>query len=156
MFHDDYRTDSRTSERIRAASVGMSEMGTLSMVDEEEDSLRSGNGPENMPLRPSLLSSASDLRMEPREEGLYVQGDIDLYVAADFRQRALEYIRSAGASPCLDLTEVPFLDSAGLAALLGLSREAKTTGKTLRLRVTGGPRRVLRITGIDRMLALEE
>ena len=86
---------------------------------------------------------------------LHVNGDIDLYQAGLFRQQAEAHIRSA-AQPRLDLTQVPFLDSAGLAALLALSRDARAQGKTLRVAIAGSPRRVLRITGIDRMLALEE
>jgi anti-anti-sigma factor len=54
------------------------------------------------------------------------------------------------------LRGVAFVDSAGLAALLALSREAGAAGKTLRLMVSGSPRRVLHVTGLDRMLALEE
>jgi anti-sigma B factor antagonist len=100
--------------------------------------------------------SLADQEMVMQAEGdtLHVHGDIDLYQAGLFRQAAEAHIRNA-TQPRLDLTRVPFLDSAGLAALLALSREAKAQGKTLRVAIAGSPRRVLRITGIDRMLALE-
>ena len=101
------------------------------------------------------LDTRSGLTMEAEGDVLSVQGDIDLHVAPVFRQRALEHIRAADR-PQLDLNRVPFLDSAGLAVLLSLSREAKSVGKELRLKACGSPRRVLRITGIDRMLQLEE
>ena len=96
-----------------------------------------------------------ELILEVEGDTLHVRGDIDLYQAPVFRQRAEEHIRNV-TEPRLNLRDVPFLDSAGLAALLALSREAQSAGKTLRLVVTGSPRRVLRVTGIDQMLALEE
>lgn len=96
-----------------------------------------------------------ELVMTEEGDTLCVRGDIDLYQAPQFRQRAEAHIHAV-ASPRLDLNDVPFLDSAGLAALLALSRDAQASGKTLRLSVSGSPRRVLRVTGIDRMLALEE
>ena len=91
-----------------------------------------------------------------REGGvLRVSGDVDLNAAAEFREKASEHVREA-AEPRLDLTGVGFLDSAGLAVLVTLVREAQAEGKTLHLSVTGGPRRVLRITGLDRMMAIDE
>ena len=93
--------------------------------------------------------------MQVEDDTLHVCGDIDLYQAGLFRQQAEAHIRNV-PQPRLDLTRVLFLDSAGLASLLALSREAKAQGKTLRVVTAGSPRRVLRITGIDRMLALEE
>jgi len=108
--------------------------------------------------RPPIEEPIGQHEITIRAEGntLFVEGDIDLYQAATFRQRAGAHIRDAGDEPRLDLTAVAFLDSAGLAALLALSREAQAQGKTLRLAVKGGPRRVLKITGIDRMLTIEE
>nr|CAA9214991.1 hypothetical protein AVDCRST_MAG63-355 [uncultured Armatimonadetes bacterium] len=97
----------------------------------------------------------SGLEMEADGDTLRVRGDIDLYQAQNFRQLAAAHLKNARA-PHLDLIEVTFIDSAGLAALLALSRQAHAEGKRLRLSVTGSPRRVLRITGIDRMLELED
>jgi anti-sigma B factor antagonist len=102
-----------------------------------------------------MADEANDLEMRVDGDTLSVRGDIDLHQAAAFRQKADDHIRSVN-QPRLNLSEVPFLDSAGLAALLALSRHAQQAGKTLRLVVTGSPRRVLKITGIDRMLLLED
>ncbi len=101
----------------------------------------------------SLAGSA--MRIEVEGDTLRVRGDIDLYHAERFRQQAEAHLRSV-PQPLLDLTQVAFLDSAGLAALLALSREAKAQGKMLRVAIAGSPRRVLRITGIDRILTLDE
>lgn len=95
------------------------------------------------------------LYMEQQGDTLVVAGDIDLHHVAEFRERAEGHV-TASAQPRLDLSRVPFIDSAGLATLLALSRQAKSQGKALRLVVAGSPRRVLRITGIDRVLVLED
>ncbi len=100
-------------------------------------------------------ATAQDTEIRAEGDTLVVRGDIDLYQAGRFRQQAEVHVRNT-QQPRLDLTGVPFLDSAGLAALLALSRLAQDTGKTLRVAITGSPRRVLRITGIDRMLVLED
>jgi anti-anti-sigma factor len=86
---------------------------------------------------------------------LVVSGDLDLHQAAEFRKEAERHI-NASSSPRLDLSRVPFLDSAGLATLLALSRLAKEQNKSVRVIATGSPRRVLKITGIDRVLLLED
>lgn len=105
---------------------------------------------------PALDENETDeLIMEIEDDVLRVSGDIDLYVASKFQEQGMAHVRAA-ASPRLDMTGVLFLDSAGLAALVSLAREAQAAGKTLRLRVTGSPRRVLRITGIDQMITVEE
>jgi anti-anti-sigma factor len=97
-----------------------------------------------------------DTLLMVEEEGtLVVSGDIDLHQVAEFRETAMSYIQRT-AQPRFDLSRVAFLDSAGLATLLALSRQAKEQEKALRLIVTGGPRRVLKITGIDRMLVIED
>jgi len=105
-------------------------------------------------LSPALDDDGA-LYMEQQGDTLVVIGDIDLHQAPEFRERAETYIEEI-AQPRLDLSRVPFLDSAGLATLLALSRFAKARNKALRLIVTGSPRRVLKITGIDRVLMLED
>lgn len=104
---------------------------------------------------PAMISENTELVMESRGDTLLVHGDVDLHQAAAFRRGAEAHIHRA-AQPRLDLSGVPFLDSAGLAALIALARLAQGEGKSLRLVVTGSPRRVLKITGIDRMLLLED
>lgn len=86
---------------------------------------------------------------------LIVSGDLDLHQAAEFRKEAERHINST-SNPRLDLSRVPFLDSAGLATLLALSRVAKEQNKSIRVIAVGSPRRVLKITGIDRVLLLED
>ena len=98
---------------------------------------------------------AQTLTTETRGDTLLVGGDIDLYVAADFRRAGERHVAEK-QNPVIDLLAVPFLDSAGLAALLTIVRAARSHERTLRVRAAGNPRRVLRITGVDRMVMVED
>ena len=86
---------------------------------------------------------------------LLLTGDIDLYVASDFRQAGESHV-AAHTDPVLDLTGVPFLDSAGLASLLSIARVARSHSHKLHVVACGNPRRVLRITGVDRMITMQD
>ena len=86
---------------------------------------------------------------------MIAEGDIDLYQAPAFRTAAQNHVEQT-AEPRFDLRGVSFLDSAGLAVLLLLARQAKEQQKVLRVLAVGSPRRVLKITGIDRVLHVEE
>lgn len=100
-------------------------------------------------------SRDSDLKWEMRDGALWVSGEIDLNEAGAFQEIAGDYIRRT-KEPRLDLSGVEFIDSAGLAALLGLVRLAQREGKTLRAQVGGNPKRVLQITGFDKLLMVED
>jgi anti-anti-sigma factor len=102
-----------------------------------------------------LLEDEGLLHIEEADGTLIVSGDLDLHQAPAFREQAEKYIHST-PNPRLDISRVPFLDSAGLATLLALSRLAKEQNKAVRLIAAGSPRRVLKITGIDRVLLLED
>ena len=103
----------------------------------------------------SPLDDEGLLQIEEIDGTLVVSGDLDLHQTPEFRERAEAYIKTT-ERPRLDLSHVPFLDSAGLAALLALSRIAKAQNKSIRMIAVGSPHRVLRITGIDRVLVLED
>jgi len=104
---------------------------------------------------PMPLYAGSGIDMRAEGDTLYVVGDIDLHQASFFRTRAEEHIRTA-PQPRLDLSKVPFMDSAGLSVLLVVARLAQELGKPLRVVAAGSPRRVLRITGIDRVVTVED
>ena len=102
-----------------------------------------------------MVADDGTLTMETDGDTLIAHGDIDLYQAPAFRTAAQAHIDQTQA-PRFDLRGVSFLDSAGLAVLLMLSRQAKAQNKTLHVAAVGSPRRVLKITGIDRVLHVEE
>ncbi|GAY07432.1 STAS domain-containing protein [Pseudonocardia sp. N23] len=62
-----------------------------------------------------------------------------------------------GADVVIDLAEVSFCDSSGLAALLSAHRRTSRRGGTVVLRSPQGPmRRILRLTGVEVLFEIEE
>ena len=88
---------------------------------------------------------------EERGDGhvvLTVTGDIDIASAAAFRYVSL---RTLGIDPVvlvLDLTDVPFIDSSGIAVLVLLRRKARSRRSELRLVTHRRIDSVLRVTGL--------
>lgn len=83
------------------------------------------------------------------------KGDIDAYSVGDFRE-ALTAIGEE-ANVIIDLSEVPFMDSAGLGALIGgIRRNRSNEGKIVV--VCGKPAltRLLHTTGFDRIVPVTE
>jgi anti-sigma B factor antagonist len=54
---------------------------------------------------------------------LYVAGEVDLYAAPRLENELEDAIRSGAKHVLVDLNEVPFIDSSGLAVLLGAARK---------------------------------
>ena len=95
------------------------------------------------------------LTIEARHERGYpvvtVAGEIDIATATRLRERLLEL---AGGRPLVaDLDQVRFIDSAGLAALVGAANRAAAHGGSLHV-VCARPRvrQLFRLTGLDRRL----
>lgn len=82
-----------------------------------------------------------------------VRGELDAAAAAQLRE-ALRRV-PAGAAVVVDLRTVPFIDSAGLGALICGIRELRTRGGTAALCARrGGVRRLLAVTGFDRIVGV--
>ena len=80
-----------------------------------------------------------------------VWGDVDATDAAQLRD-ALRRV-PAGAAVVVDLRRVPFMDSASLGALICGIRELRARGGTAALCArAGGVRRLLAVTGFDRIV----
>ncbi len=82
---------------------------------------------------------------------------VDATNASAFLQR-LDGLRESGKRDIvLDLEVTEVLDSTALGAIMTLFRTLRAVGGTLRLRnVGGGPRRVLQLTRLDRVLEVVE
>jgi anti-sigma B factor antagonist len=93
-------------------------------------------------LEEALVDGTSTLR---------VQGDVDAATSAELRQ-ALRRLPD-GAAAVIDLHDVPFMDSAGLGALVCGFRELRARGSELAVSVGRGPvRRLFEVSGFDRMI----
>jgi anti-anti-sigma factor len=81
---------------------------------------------------------------------LHVHGEIDADTAPVLRQACADAVREGHASLIIDLSDVPFIDSSGLSALLSAKRRVAAAGGRLRL-VTevATTLRLLQITGLD-------
>jgi len=83
-----------------------------------------------------------------------VTGEIDISTAAQLRERLFE-LADSGGTLIVNLNRVTFIDSAGLAALVGTARRAEAHGGSL-YAVCARPqtRKLLWITGVDRRIPL--
>jgi anti-sigma B factor antagonist len=79
--------------------------------------------------------------------------EIDVTTAELVREERLALLRQGATLLIADLSKTEFCDSAGVSALVRTYREASTGGSAMRLVIgTPGVRRVLSITGVDRLV----
>ena len=92
------------------------------------------------------------VRHEPDYVLVTVAGEVDFASAAGLRER-LFTLASTGRPLVADLDQVRFIDSAGLAALVGAAKRAAAHGGSLHV-VCARPkvRQLFRLTGLDRRL----
>jgi anti-sigma B factor antagonist len=81
-------------------------------------------------------------------------GEIDISTVTRMRECLFE-LAASGRPLVADLDQVSFIDSAGLAALVGTAKRATARGGSLYV-VCGRPkiRELFRITGLDRQIPL--
>ncbi|MFI1004382.1 STAS domain-containing protein [Streptomyces galbus] len=84
-----------------------------------------------------------------------VSGEMDYANAPFFRHRLAQETTRGQSSVVLDLSAVPFCDSAGLDALLYARRQAESAGTLLALaRVQPKLQRMLAMTRVDTLLPI--
>ena len=97
-----------------------------------------------------------DVIVDSRSGGVGVVrliGRSDLLSAADVRKRLARIIADGNRRLIIDLAEVPFIDSSGLAALISGLKAARLAGGDLRIaRPNDQARSVLEITSLNRVL----
>src|SRR5439155_23150520 len=105
------------------------------------------------------LPSTQMLEIEVENSHDYVVcrpvGELDAYTVGQFRERLAEL----AASPRLliDLSSVPFMDSAGLGALIGGIRRAREAGGDVAVACSRPTlTRLLHTTGLDRIVPVTE
>jgi len=64
---------------------------------------------------------------------LALEGELNIYGAAENKLRILEFLSRAKEAPALDLSAVTEVDTAGLQLLILAQREAESMGTSLRL-----------------------
>jgi anti-sigma B factor antagonist len=98
-----------------------------------------------------------DLKPEDNGETLVfkLRGSLDLATSPTVRAALGEATEKGCHDLIVDLTQLEFLDSTGLGALIGAHRRTAERGGSLRLIVIDGPiARLLNITGLVRVFAV--
>ena len=102
-----------------------------------------------------------DLSLDRRTHGSWVvvevAGELDLYTAPSFRETVLE--SANGVDPprvIVDFQRLGFIDSSGLGAIVACLKHLRERGGELTLVAPDGSglRRLLDLTGLDRVLSL--
>ncbi|MHA6629640.1 STAS domain-containing protein [Pseudonocardia sichuanensis] len=94
-------------------------------------------------------------RPEPATVLLSVRGEIDTLTAPAFTAATDELLAAPGETLVVDLSEVRFLASSGLAVLISAAHRAEERGLRLRLVVpTRAVRRPIEITGTGQLFDL--
>jgi anti-sigma B factor antagonist len=83
-----------------------------------------------------------------------VAGEVDIATVTQLRESLFE-LAASGRTLVVDLDQVSFIDSSGLAALVGAARRADAHGARLRV-VCARPqtRQLFRLTGLDSQVPL--
>jgi anti-sigma B factor antagonist len=88
---------------------------------------------------------------------LRVVGELDSYTAPTLRTCALDQITAGVSDVVIDLSEMTFIDSSGLNALVRARMRVEALGGSLRLR---GPspqtRKLLEITTVDQIFPIDD
>ena len=80
-------------------------------------------------------------------------GDIDLYASVAFCNALVAKLETGTSQMVLDFSEVRYLDSSGVGALIRLLQKAKAMGGEIRIANLGGmPRKVLEMSNVIRLL----
>ncbi|GIL35253.1 STAS domain-containing protein [Phycicoccus sp. DTK01] len=84
-----------------------------------------------------------------------VEGEVDVYTAAQLRQTLDQEIADGHTRLVVDLDAVSFLDSTGLGVLVGRLKTVRNSSGWLRIVCTSDRiLRVFRITGLDKVFGI--
>ena len=103
------------------------------------------------------MSVAIRCREQPPWTVLSIRGDLDVVGAPDLRQAVVTAVAEGARLLALDLSELDFVDSFGIGAVVGALKRLRQRGGDLAL-VCPTPRirRVFEICDLDRILALHD
>ncbi len=96
----------------------------------------------------------SEFEISPLDEaGLKLAGELDLATVPRLRDALLDFAPMDGVR--LDLSQLTFLDSTGLHAILALARSRRGDGSVVLLNPSPAVMRVLEIVNIERHAVIE-
>ena len=99
-----------------------------------------------------------DRRTHGRWAVVEVTGELDLYTAPSFRESVLEAGDAEPSKVIVDFRGLGFIDSSGLGAIVACLKHLRERGGDLALVAPEGSglRRLMDLTGLDRVLTLLE
>ena len=116
---------------------------------------------ESSTARGTEEEATLDLSLDRRTHGTWavveVGGELDLYTAPSFRESVLEAAGDADPPKVIvDFRGLGFIDSSGLGAIVACLKHLRERGGDLALAAPDGSglRRLLDLTGLDRVLTL--
>jgi anti-sigma B factor antagonist len=96
-----------------------------------------------------------DRRVDAVTHVVSVIGEVDLFTAAEFKQRVMAPIAAGAKQVVVDLTRTTFIDSSSLGVLIGAHRRLKTRrGRLVVACDTEAIIKTFKITGLDGVFAL--
>jgi anti-sigma B factor antagonist len=112
--------------------------------------------PEPDGTRPAPIAAPADAPLPADPAGWQVisaSGEIDLFAAPELRDRFLATVTAGHRLVIIDLSDVTFMDSSGLAVLVTAYKRLLTAGGRLRVSGAGSATRsALAISGLDRII----
>ena len=95
--------------------------------------------------------------MTDRKATVTVRGEVDVYTAPQLRDRLYNVLADGAEAVILDLAGMSFIDSTGLGVIVGTLKRLRESGGDLTLRApTRSTRKVLEITGLNRIIEIED
>jgi anti-sigma B factor antagonist len=83
-------------------------------------------------------------------------GEFDMHTSPEFRHDLQTCIEHAAAEVILDLSAATFIDSTFLGIVLGGRKRLRERGGEIRLICPDSLRRIFEVTGLDRVLTIED
>ncbi len=88
---------------------------------------------------------------------IHISGEIDLYVAPDFKKDLYEAVGEGDSDVVLDCEGLTYIDSTGLGILLGALKRVRVNQHDVHIcHLKDNIRKLFRITGLDKAFVLEE
>ena len=86
-----------------------------------------------------------------------VAGDIDMTRSVPFQHELLALLPDSPQRVVVDLTDVPYMDSSGVASLVKLLSRARTAGKSVSLAgLNPRVRSIFKITRLDKVFEIHD
>ena len=96
-----------------------------------------------------------NVRSEKNVPVIELNGEVDAYTSARFRETMIELIENGAANLIISMDRVDYIDSSGLGALVGgLKRANERQGRIVIVCSNPQVRKVFEITGLERVFSL--